>query len=181
MSFEPKQIVREINQLHRETVVRWHEGEPDNPYADFLGMVCQQHQYNYLLWHEEDVARSADVTDARIAMVKRAIDGYNQQRNDWIERLDESLVEQLADAGVAPRSGAKLNTETPGSAIDRLSIMTLRIYHFDEQLARTDVDQAHLDRVTARLERCRVQQTDLSQSLAELLADLAAGRKMLKV
>lgn len=181
MSFEPKHIVKQINQLHRETVVRWHEGEPDNPYEDFLGMVCQQHQYNYLLWHEEDVARSADVTDGRIAMVKRAIDGYNQQRNDWIERLDEALVEQLADAGAKPATKAKLNTETPGSAIDRLSIMALRIYHFDEQLARTDVDQTHVDRVTARLERCRVQQADLSRSLVELLADLAAGRKMLKV
>ncbi|HYO26128.1 MAG TPA: DUF4254 domain-containing protein [Lacipirellulaceae bacterium] len=179
--FDPKSLVKQIHKLHHETVVRWHQGEPDNPYADFLAMVCQQHQYNYLLWHEEDVARSPEVTDARIAMVKRAIDGYNQQRNDWIERLDEALVEILADAGAKPDAAARLNTETPGSAIDRLSIMALRIYHFREQLQRTDVDQAHVDRVTQRLERCRVQQTDLARSLAELLADLAAGRKLLKV
>jgi hypothetical protein len=127
------------------------------------------------------VARSPDVTDARIAMVKRAIDGYNQQRNDWIERLDEALIEQLADAGAKPQPGARLNTETPGSAIDRLSIMALRIYHLEEQLERSDVDRTHVDRVTQRLERCRVQRADLSQSLAELLGDLAAGRKVLKV
>jgi hypothetical protein len=181
MSFEPKKLVKQVAKLHLETVARWHQGEPDNKYADFLGMVCQQHQYNYLLWHEEDIARSGDVTDARIAMVKRAIDGYNQQRNDWIERMDEALVEMLADAGATPAASAKLNTETPGSSIDRLSIMSLRIYHLQEQLERTDVDQAHIDRVTARLERCRVQQADLSQSLVELLADLAAGRKLLKV
>jgi hypothetical protein len=181
MSFEPTRLVRQINALHQETVARWHRGEPDNAYADFFALVCQQHQYNYLLWHEEDVARSPDVTTERIAMVKRAIDGYNQQRNDWIERLDEALIELLADEGATPAPGAKLNTETPGSAIDRLSIMALRIYHLDEQLQRTDVDQAHRDRVTQRLERCRVQHRDLSQSLAELLADLAAGRKMLKV
>ncbi len=182
MDFEPKNIVKQVNKLHHATVVRWHEQDaPDNPYVDFLAKVCQQHQYNYLLWHEEDVARSGEVSDARIAMVKRAIDGYNQQRNDWIERLDEAVIEQLADAGAVPERGATLNTETPGSAIDRLSIMALRIYHLEEQLERTDVDAAHIERVTQRIQRCRLQQADLSQSLTELLADLAAGRKMLKV
>lgn len=181
MRIEPKKIVKAIHQLHRETVVRWHSCEPDNPYEDLLGVVCQQHQYNFLLWHEEDVARSPDVTDARIAMVKRAIDGYNQQRNDWIERIDETLINLLTDAGVKPADGARLNTETPGSAIDRLSIMALRIYHFAEQLQRTDVDAVHVQRVKQRLARCRLQQRDLAQSLAELLADLAAGRKQLKV
>jgi hypothetical protein len=181
MKFEPKKIVKAVNKLHRETVVRWHQGEPDNQYVELLGTVCQQHQYNYLLWHEEDIARSPDVSDARIAMVKRAIDGYNQQRNDWIERIDEAIIDMLAECASAPASTARLNTETPGSAIDRLSIMSLRIYHLEEQLERTDVDQAHLDRVSQRLKRCRVQQADLSQSLAELLADLAAGTKVLKV
>ena len=181
MSFEPKKLVKQIVRLQRDAVVRWHQGEPDNPHADFLGAVCQQHQYNYLLWHEEDIARSPDVTDARIAMVKRAIDGYNQQRNDWIERLDEQLIDMLADSGARPAPNARLNTETPGSAIDRLSIMALRIYHFQEQLEREDADAQHLDRVRQRLERCRAQHVDLAQSLVELLADLAAGRKMLKV
>jgi hypothetical protein len=181
MSFDPQRVVAEVTRLQHETVARWHQGEPDNPYEDFLALVCQQHQYNYLLWHEEDVARSPDVTDARIAMVKRAIDGYNQQRNDFIERLDEALIELLADAGARPGPKATLNTETPGSAIDRLSIMSLRIYHLQEQLDRTDVDQAHVERVTQRLGRCRLQHADLSRSLAELLSDLAAGRKLLKV
>jgi hypothetical protein len=181
MRLEPKKIVRTVNKLHRDTVVRWHSCEPDNPYEELLGTICQQHQYNFLLWHEEDVARSPDVSDARIAMVKRAIDGYNQQRNDWIERIDEALIEMLKEAGVEPSEKARLNTETPGSAIDRLSIMSLRIYHLEEQLQRTDVDQAHVERVEQRLARCRLQQADLSQSLAELLADLVAGRKALRV
>lgn len=181
MKFEAKKIVKAVNKLHRETVVRWHQSEPDNAYGELLGTVCQQHQYNYLLWHEEDVARSPDVSDARIAMVKRAIDGYNQQRNDWIERIDEALIEMLGEAGAKPAADAKLNTETPGSAMDRLSIMSLRIYHLEEQLERTDVDQTHVDRVRQRFERCCIQQKDLSHSLVELLTDLAAGRKMLKV
>lgn len=181
MTFDAKKTVKQILKLHRETVVAWHQGEPDNPYADFLGAVCQQHQFNYLLWHEEDIARSPDVTTERIALVKRAIDGYNQQRNDWIERLDEAIIDQLAEAGAKPAPKARINTETPGSAIDRLSIMSLRIYHLEEQLERQDADEEHMGRVRARLERCRTQYIDLAQSLVELLADLRAGRKMLKV
>jgi hypothetical protein len=103
-----------------------HAPTPDNPHDGYLGVVCQQHQFNFLLWHEEDIARSPDVPDKRIAAVKRAIDRYNQQRNDWIERIDETLIQVLAGEGVVPRADASLNTETPGSAIDRLSIMSLR-------------------------------------------------------
>jgi len=181
MKFEAKKIVKAVNKLHRETVVRWHQAEPDNSYAELLGTVCQQHQYNYLLWHEEDVARSPDVSDARIAMVKRAIDGYNQQRNDWIEKTDEALVQLLAAAGVLPHVGARLNTETPGSAIDRLSILALRIYHLEEQTARDDTDLVQHSTVEEKLARCRSQLADLSQSLAELLGDIFSGRKLLKV
>lgn len=181
MRLDPKSLVQSVHKLHQETVVRWHQADPDNLYDDLLGLVCQQHQYNYLLWHEEDVARSREVSDARIAMVKRAIDGYNQKRNDWIEQIDEALTALLAESGVKPDHDARLNTETPGSAIDRLSIMSLRIYHLEEQLERDDVNAAHVEKVRERLARCRLQQTDLSQSLSELLADLLVGRKILKV
>jgi hypothetical protein len=146
-----------------------------------LATVCEQHQYNYLLWHEEDVARSPDVGDKRVAEVKRAIDRYNQQRNDAIERIDEALLTSLAHAAVRPLPDARMNTETPGAAIDRLSIMALRIYHFEEQAARSDVDAMHRQKVDERLARCRLQQVDLSTSLGELLDDLHAGRKLLKV
>ena len=178
---DPQKLVAQIAELHRDTVVRWHAEAPDNPYDGLLATVCQQHQFNFLLWHEEDIARSPDVPDERIAAVKRAIDRYNQQRNDWIEKIDEALVELLAAEGVLPRAGARLNTETPGSAIDRLSIMALRIYHLEEQLARTDVDAIQRSKVQERLARCRAQHADLSQSLAELLDDIWSGRKLLKV
>jgi hypothetical protein len=177
----PLELVSQITALHRETVARWHTVPPDNTDEGLLGIVCQQHQFNFLLWHEEDIARSPDVSDRRIAAVKRSIDRYNQQRNDWIEKIDEALLELLAAEGVLPRPTARLNTETPGSAIDRLSVMSLRIYHFDEQLARDDVDEIHRAKVRERLDRCHLQHADLSQSLAELLDDLWAGRKLLKV
>jgi hypothetical protein len=177
----PEQLVRQITQLQRETVARWHESTPDNPCEGLLALVCQQHQFNYLLWHEEDIARSPDVSEARIASVKRSIDRYNQERNDAIERVDVALLELLDNAGVRPRADARLNSETPGSAIDRLSIMALRIYHFEEQLQRDDADQIHVAKVTERLHRCHSQHIDLSQSVVELLADLWSGRKQLKI
>jgi len=176
-----QESVRQITTLHRETVCRWHDETVDNPYTGLLATVCEQHKYNYLLWHEEDVARSPDVGDQRIAEVKRAIDRYNQQRNDAIERVDESLLEMLAAAGVRPQAGARLNTETPGAAIDRLSIMSLRIYHLEEQLDRQDIDVAHRQKVDERLSHCQIQLADLSRSLGELLDDLQAGVKQLKV
>lgn len=176
-----KQFVEQVCTLHHDTVGRWHEQDLDNPYDGILATVCQQHQFNYLLWHEEDVARSPDVSDERIAEVKRAIDRYNQQRNDWIEKIDEQLVERLAGRGVIPQKQARLNTETPGSAIDRLSILALRIYHLEEQAARTDVDRSHREKVDGRLARCREQRVDLANSLAELLADIESGRMLLKI
>jgi len=131
--------------------------------------------------HEEDIARSPDVGDERIAAVKRAIDGYNQQRNDWIERIDETLGEQLAEVGVMLAADARLNTETPGSAIDRLSIMALRIYHMWVQLDRVDVSNDHRRKVQERLELCYQQHQDLSTSLTELIDDLWHGRKRLRL
>jgi hypothetical protein len=178
-------LVRQIIELHRDTVCRWHKQEVDNPYDNsydgLLAVVCRQHQFNFLLWHEEDIARSPDVGDQRIATVKRAIDRYNQQRNDAIEQIDEAFVQMLSATGVVPRAGAPLNTETPGAAIDRLSIMSLRIFHLEEQAARDDADEAHRQKVGGRLDRCELQHADLSKSLAELLADLQAGQKQLKV
>jgi len=151
--FQPSAFVSSVNQLHQQTVSRWHHCDPDNTYQGLLNTVCQQHQFNFLLWHEEDIARSVEVSDQQIASVKRAIDGYNQNRNDWIERIDEALIKTFAEAAVEPDDAARINTETPGSAIDRLSIMSLRVYHLDEQLHRTDVGQQHLDKVRERLAR----------------------------
>ena len=176
-----KQTVDQVTQLQAETVERWHREPMDNPYAGLLQVVCQQHQFNYLLWHEEDIARSPNVGDQRVAEVKRAIDKYNQQRNDWIERIDEFLLSSLQDEGVQTPPDAPLNTETPGSAMDRLSIMALRIYHMQEQLQRDDADAAHRQSVQDKLHRCHAQHADLSQALAMLVDDIFAGRKQLKL
>lgn len=181
MLLDTEALVRQITDLQQEAVVRWHQRDLDNAFTGLLAVICQQHQFNFQLWHEEDIARSSDVSDGRIAAVKRAIDRFNQQRNDAIERIDETLLAMLESAGVVAEADARLNTETPGSAIDRLSIMALRIYHLEEQLDRDDVDHDHRERVAERLTRCHLQHADLSQSLAELLSEIFRGRKLLKV
>jgi hypothetical protein len=173
--------VDEITALHAHTVALWHTRDIDNPYSGFLKLVCQQHTYNYLLWHEEDIARSPNVGDARIAAVKRAIDGYNQQRNDGIEQLDAAILQMLAAQKIEPEPGARQNTETPGSTIDRLSILALRRYHMQEQADRGDATEEHREKARTRLKVLAEQHADLSRSLRELLGDIFAGRKRLKV
>ncbi len=173
--------VTDITSLHETTVRRWHQHDIDNHYEDLLLLVCRQHQQNYRLWHQEDIARSTDVADAELAQVKRNIDRLNQQRNDLIERLDDFLVGRLASDRVEPRPDAPLNSETPGSVIDRLSILSLRIYHMREQAARDDADDSHRVKAQAKLETLNEQLTDLSTSLSQLLDDVFSGRKRLKV
>ena len=175
--------VQDVVQMQVACVARWHVEPISNPFAldgtvtSLFATACQQHQFNYLLWHEEDIARSRDVTDAKIAEVKRNIDRFNQARNDWIEKVDDWITADLESKAIQHAAEARLNTETPGSAIDRLSIMSLRVFHLDEQLARKDVDQQHFEKVNMRLAICRLQQRDLAQSLEELLADIYAGTK----
>lgn len=169
--------VDQVVELQQQTVALWHQQPVENTFEGLMSVVCQQHSFNYLLWHEEDIARSPDVSDAEIARVKRSIDGLNQNRNDWIEKIDDEISQLLVDAGVETTEDARLNTETPGSVMDRLSIMSLRLYHLEEQLERTDVTEEHLESVRHKIAVCRLQQHDLKTSLCELLSDIFAGNK----
>lgn len=143
----------------------------------FLDVVCRQHSFNFLLWHEEDLARCPAATDTEIAQVKRAIDRYNQQRNDWIERTDDWLTQFLQQHQIQPGPNAVMNTETPGSTFDRLSILALRIYHLREELERPEVSVEHRLKVSQKLAICELQQTELAAALAQLLAEIQAGTK----
>lgn len=173
--------VDKIVELQTETVSRWHQQPIDNPYDGIMATICRQASFNYQLWHEEDIARSRDVTDAEIARVKRSIDGFNQQRNDWIEKVDDELTEmveaQIASGDLVVAEDAPMNTETPGSTIDRLSIMALRIYHLREQLERVDVSNDHLESVQQKIAICLLQQSDLKNALGQLLCDIFSGAK----
>ncbi len=153
--------------------------------------VQANHRCNSLLWAEEDLARRTAVANAEIAANKRAIDGFNQARNDATERIDELLLVALGlvdeasartDAPVARApAGARLNSETAGSMIDRLSIMALKAHAMGWQAQRGDVDAAHRAASAGKLERLQEQRRDLAGCLDALLADAAAGRAHFKV
>jgi hypothetical protein len=153
--------------------------------------IADNHRNNCLLWAEEDLARRTKVSDAEITANKRAIDKYNQARNDATERVDEFLLIALGlvdtasahtDAPVAKvAAGARLNSETAGSMCDRMSIMALKIKAMRAQTQRTDVDETHRSGSAAKLARLNEQRGDLAACLDALLADTAAGRAYFKV
>src|ERR1700733_10371095 len=99
---------------------------------DWLRLVARQHHANFDLWHIEDEARTPGASDTELAAVKRRIDSTNQQRNDLVEDLDRMLMGWLARRGL-PNATAPLNSETPGLIVDRLSILSLKIYHTREK------------------------------------------------
>lgn len=171
----------EIDMLLADLVARWHAVEPAHAEIGLCGKVCDLHRFNFLLWHEEDIARAPDVTDARIATVKRAIDRYNQARNDAIERVDDWLIGELAARRVVAPPGAPAATETPGAAIDRLSILELRRYHMREQAERTDATTEHRAKAAARMEVLDAQRDHLVESLDRLLGEIFCAQRPLRV
>lgn len=165
-----------------ETLVAdWHVVEPAHSQTGLTGKVCDLHRFNFLLWHEEDIARSPDVTDTKIAAVKRAIDGYNQARNDAIEKVDDWLIEELARQGVTAAADAPAATETPGAAIDRLSILELRRFHMREQLEREDASQEHREKVASKMVILDQQRDHLITALDRLLTEIFSGERPLRV
>jgi len=155
----------------------WHRVEPNASGDGFDGLVAQNHLRNFQLWHEEDIARRDDLGAERIVQAKRAIDRYNQQRNNFIEEMDKVLVAALQPAD----SGLPRNSETPGMIIDRLSILALKEFHMREETERADASPAHRDICAEKLARIVRQRSDLTGCLAALLDDVAARRRTFSV
>ena len=169
MNFDPT----EITTLQTELTTQWHELEPTAHGEGFLKLVQENHLRNFQLWHEEDIARRDDLGSARVHQAKRAIDRYNQERNNFIEEMDKLLVAELKPA----ETGVPRNSETPGMIIDRLSILALKEFHMAEEALRGDASAEHRENCAAKLARILHQRSDLTQSLAELLQDVGAGRR----
>jgi Protein of unknown function (DUF4254) len=164
--------------LQAEATRRWHEPAEMPPSSEELdSLVLGQHRANFDLWHEEDKARDPKATPERIVEIKRAIDRLNQRRNDLMERIDRLL---LAKAG-EQREGAPLHSETPGMMIDRLSILDLKRFHTEEEIARAAGDEQHARRNRERLAVIEEQRSDLAGALGALWADVSAGRRRFKL
>ena len=141
--------------------------------------ILANHRYNSLLWAEEDLARRRAVPDSEIAANKRAIDGFNQARNDAAERIDEEILVGLGNVDRSP--SARQHSETAGMMVDRLSIMSLKIRAMGAQADRVEAGQEHREACRLKLERLREQCADLAACLDDLLEDIAAGRRYFKI
>ncbi|MDR0833965.1 MAG: DUF4254 domain-containing protein [Candidatus Symbiothrix sp.] len=130
-------------------------------------------------WHLEDIIRNPEIDAAEALMIKRRIDKSNQDRTDLVELIDSYFWDQYKDVSV--KSGATINTESPAWAIDRLSILALKIHHMEQETLRKDVDAAHHDSVVAKLNVLLEQRADLSTAIDQLLEAIEAGEKYMKV
>ncbi|GGH73867.1 hypothetical protein HNQ91_003745 [Filimonas zeae] len=172
-------ITRILN-LQEQAVIQWHSSpvaisETEAPFTH----IQENTQWNFQLWHEEDIARIKDIEANRIVLAKRNIDQYNQARNNAMEKIDEWILSWLHAQQITP--GAALHSETPGMMIDRLSIMTLKRYHMAEETERTDAAEEHKDKCRQKVAVLNEQIADLSNCLAEVLGKLEKGQLRFKV
>lgn len=176
--FDPDSLLK----LFDQSVERWHSApiihDARSPALYKANLI---HGFNFQLWHEEDQARAEGVDDALIGQVKRRIDPLNQERNNAIEALDEWVLEALEAEGVRAPAAAPQHSETVGSIVDRLSILTLKVYHMREETLRQDASAEHRERCQGKLAVLLAQRGDLAQALGGLIDDLRQARKRFRV
>ena len=152
-----------------------------NPYdkKDFEHLLYEKNWIDTVQWHYEDIIRDPDIDPKEGMSLKRLIDSSNQNRTEMVEYIDSYFLKLYSN--VSPKTGAKVNTESPAWALDRLSILILKIYHMKEESLREDVSEQHRNTCTEKLQVLLEQQKDLSESIDELLEDLSKGEKKMKV
>lgn len=171
-----------FNQAIRDYHLKDHVDSPiNNPYErssieHSLYLKCW---IDTVQWHLEDIIRDPHINPIEALALKRRIDRSNQDRTDLVEEIDSYFRQLYSD--VKPLPDARLNTESPAWAIDRLSILALKIWHMKEQTERKDADAEHIARCQTKLDVLLEQQTDLSTAIDQLLEDIGEGRKYMKV
>ena len=153
----------------------------DNPFeaGSIENSLARKNWIDAVQWHLEDIIRDEEIDPVEALALKRRIDRSNQDRTDLVEEIDTYFRQRYAGVVVLP--DATLNTESPAWAIDRLSILALKIWHMREQTERTDADATHIANCKAKLAVLLEQRVDLTTSIDQLLDDIAAGRKFMKV
>ena len=179
-------FVDNCNKIFDEAIALYHvtddvDATMHNPYADgtIEHDLFVKNWIDTVQWHLEDLIRDPEIDSVEALALKRRIDKSNQDRTDLVEKIDSYFRTKYA--GVKPLPDAKINTESPAWAIDRLSILALKIYHMREQVERTDATPQHVATCKAKLDVLLEQRKDLSLSIEQLLDDIAAGRKYMKV
>ena len=168
---------RSVEDYHRFDDV---DREIENPYEagtlDFL--LYAKNNIDAVQWHLEDIIRNPQIDPAEALVIKRRIDALNQKRTDLVEYIDSWFLEQYKNVKTLP--DARINTETPAWAVDRLSILALKIYHMRVEVEREDATVEHRETCNKKLQTLLEQQRDLSTAIEELVEDIAAGRKYMK-
>lgn len=174
------------NEVFRRCVADYHATDSvDAPYENPYAPATPEHtlydkcRIDAVQWHLEDIIRDPGIDPVEALALKRRIDASNQDRTDMVEEIDRYFRGRFA--GVEPLPEATINTESPAWAIDRLSILALKIWHMGEEACRADADEDHRARCSAKLDVLLEQRTDLSHAIDTLLDDIAAGRKYMKV
>lgn len=152
-----------------------------NPYEvkSFHFYLYLKHWIDTVQWHLEDMIRDPEIDPMEALAIKRRIDQSNQDRTDLVEQIDIFFLDQYKNVQIEPDAG--INTESPAWALDRLSILILKIYHMQQQVNRTHTSRSHTNGCTRMLAILQEQKKDLSVAIDLLLADLEAGRKQMKV
>lgn len=179
-------IANKCYDIFRQATEQYHVADnvdavQPNPYEEgsFENTLFAKNNVDAVQWHLEDIIRDPEIDPVAALELKRRIDRSNQVRTDMVEQLDSYFLDKYKD--VAVLEGATINTESPAWALDRLSILALKIYHMEAEVARTDASEAHLAKCGAKLAVLREQLVDLTTALDQLLDDIEAGRKYMKV
>jgi len=173
------------NFIFDEVIARYHildsiDQEFSNPHEGNLNSLLYQKSWiDTVQWHVEDLIREPEIEPTKGIQYKRLIDKLNQQRTDIVEKVDDYFLNLYTD--VIVDSNAKLNTESPAWAVDRLSILALKIYHMRIEYERIDIDDAKRQNCSQKLEILLEQRIDLSAAIDELLSDISEGKKKMKV
>jgi Protein of unknown function (DUF4254) len=171
-----------ITSLHDRCTAAWHHDVPAVPplLIGFERAVAEQHLANFELWHAEDEARTPQATDHDLALVKRFIDRANQRRNDLSEQCDVFLLSFLSQQNL-PAPDAELHSESPGLILDRLSILSLKLFHTREEIGRPQAPAGHEERNMQRLHILAEQRDDLAGSLDRLWQQVLNRQRRFKV
>ena len=176
----------QYNQLFDEVIEKYHViDEVDQPFKNpfdsksFEHLLYRKNWIDTVQWHYEDIIRLPNIDPAEALVLKRKIDASNQDRTDMVEYIDSYFLEKFKN--VTAKEGAKINSETPAWAIDRLSILALKIYHMREEATRESVSEEHRAKCQEKLNVLLEQRVDLSTAIDDLLHDFAAGEKYVKV
>jgi len=153
----------------------------ENPYPtdDIAHLLYRKNWIDTVQWHYEDLIRDPQIDPDAALELKRKIDASNQQRTDLVEYIDSYFLDKYKRVSIA--DGAQINTESPAWAIDRLSILALKIYHMREEAERADASGAHREACRSKLQVLLEQRQDLSTAIDQLLEDISKGVKYMKV